>query len=159
MLQWRYVDVHNNQADKFCLRVSLALRSIDDQGSISSKSYTRLFCKKVFREAFLLLQFGIVIFGTRISVQNLSKTCRWNWLHGSITPTFYEKLLLIADLKSTKRQWWLDCIFALLGSSCVKALRKLVGEIDPRLKNFFVIDNRNSNTFFLISHLLSDHSK
>jgi len=36
-----------------------------------------------------------------------------------------------ADPKSAKRHWWLDCLFACLGSEHVKALRKHVGEIDP----------------------------
>jgi len=36
------------------------------------------------------------------------------------------------DPESTKRHWWLDCLFTLLGSSRVKALSKHVGEIDPR---------------------------
>ncbi len=34
------------------------------------------------------------------------------------------------DPKSAKRHWWLDCLFALLGSECVKASCKHVGEID-----------------------------
>ncbi len=28
-----------------------------------------------------------------------------------------------ADLKSAKRHRWLECLFALLGSACVKAVR------------------------------------
>ncbi len=34
------------------------------------------------------------------------------------------------DPKSAKRNWQLDLIFTLLGSGCVKAARKHVGEID-----------------------------
>jgi len=37
----------------------------------------------------------------------------------------------LKDPKSTKRHWWLDCHFALLGSLPVKAFRKHVGEIEP----------------------------
>ncbi len=35
------------------------------------------------------------------------------------------------DHKSAKKHWWLDCLFALLGCSCIKALSKYDGEIDP----------------------------
>ncbi len=38
---------------------------------------------------------------------------------------------MLADLKSTKRHWWLDCLFALYGSALVKAEGKHVGEINP----------------------------
>ncbi len=37
-----------------------------------------------------------------------------------------------ADHKSTKRHWWLDCLFLLLCSDRVTAARKQFGEIDPR---------------------------
>jgi len=37
-----------------------------------------------------------------------------------------------SDPKSTKRHWWLECLFALLGSVRVKAAPKHVGEINPR---------------------------
>ena len=30
-----------------------------------------------------------------------------------------------------QRHFWLDCLFALLGSTCVEAAGKHVGEIDP----------------------------
>ncbi len=36
------------------------------------------------------------------------------------------------DPKSTKRHWWLDCLFALLGSAPIKVARKNVGEIELR---------------------------
>jgi len=48
----------------------------------------------------------------------------------SISPTFYKQLYC----QMRKRHWWLDCLFALLGSAHVKALHKHVGEIDPRSK-------------------------
>jgi hypothetical protein len=38
-----------------------------------------------------------------------------------------------ADHKSTKRHWWLDCLFVILRRAHVKDARKHVGEIDPCL--------------------------
>jgi hypothetical protein len=35
------------------------------------------------------------------------------------------------DPINAKRHWWLDCLFALLGSSQLQAAHKHVGEIDP----------------------------
>jgi len=51
---------------------------------------------------------------------------------GSISPMFYEQFLCFKiDPKSSKRHWWLGCLFcASLGSSRVKAARKHVDEID-----------------------------
>jgi len=43
----------------------------------------------------------------------------------------YMLISIRVDPKSTKRHWQLDCLFALLGSMCVKAVCKHVGEIDP----------------------------
>ncbi len=39
----------------------------------------------------------------------------------------------LVDPKSTKRHWWLECLYALLGYAHVKALLKKIDEIDPRL--------------------------
>ncbi len=48
----------------------------------------------------------------------------------------FTKVLLEAfmrkDPKSTKRHWWLDFLFALFGSSCIKTGCKHVGEINHR---------------------------
>jgi len=44
-----------------------------------------------------------------------------------------------ADPKSSKRHWWLDCLFALLESACAKAALKHVGEIDPRWQMVYFI--------------------
>ncbi len=37
-----------------------------------------------------------------------------------------------ADTNSAKRQYWLDCLFALLRSAFLKAAHKHIGEIDTR---------------------------
>jgi len=44
----------------------------------------------------------------------------------SISPTFYAQLLRVQIPKSAKRYWWLDCLFALLGSAGVKAFVNLL---------------------------------
>ncbi len=36
-----------------------------------------------------------------------------------------------ADPKSAERHWWLDCLFVLLGTACIKAACEYVGEMDP----------------------------
>ncbi len=36
-----------------------------------------------------------------------------------------------ADPKNAKRHWWLDCLFALLGSVCVKAACKMLVKLTP----------------------------
>jgi len=41
------------------------------------------------------------------------------------------KAFTLADPKSAKRYWWLDCLFRLLGSAHIKAAHKHVGKIDP----------------------------
>ncbi len=43
------------------------------------------------------------------------------------------------------RQWWLDCLLALLGSAHVKAVSKHFGEIDPRCQ----FHQRFSHMFFV----------
>jgi len=43
--------------------------------------------------------------------------------------------LTLVEPKSAKRHWWHYSLFALLGSVLIKALRKYVGEIDPRSRN------------------------
>jgi len=48
----------------------------------------------------------------------------------SISSTFYQQLLH-TDPKSAKKYSQAISLFALLGSTCVKAGRKNVGEIDP----------------------------
>jgi len=49
------------------------------QVSISPTFYEQLFCAKVFCKAFLLLQFGFVIFCKIILSQKLLLKCCWNW--------------------------------------------------------------------------------
>ncbi len=41
-------------------------------------------------------------------------------------------LFTCEEPKSTERHEWLDYLFALLGSACIKAARKHIGEMDPR---------------------------
>jgi len=55
-----------------------------------------------------------------------------------------------ADPKSAKRHWWLDCIFALLGSWQIKAARKHVGEINPWAMNFGYIPGLGISIFCLL---------
>ena len=52
----------------------------------------------------------------------------------SISPTFYEQLLHAQSPKAQK-DGQLKQLFAVLGSAWVKAARKPVDEIDPRLKS------------------------
>jgi len=45
---------------------------------------------------------------------------------GPISPTCLQKTFTLKNPKSTKRQSSLQCCFALLGSACVKAARKML---------------------------------
>jgi len=65
------------------------------------------------------------------------------------------------DPKSVKRYWQLDWILTLLGATGVKAVRKYVGEIDPRWRvlRFLVVVTRQQGqrerffpSFALLSH-------
>ncbi len=42
--------------------------------------------------------------------------CWWNWHLGSNSPTCLGTAFTCKDPKSTKRHWWLDCLFTLLAS-------------------------------------------
>ncbi len=59
-------------------------------------------------------------------------TLRWpRWSqHGVDFTNILQAAFAYADPKSAKRNWWLDCLFALLGSVRDKALRKHVGEFN-----------------------------
>ncbi len=48
--------------------------------------------------------------------------------------------LKLADPKSVKRYWWVDCLFALLGSLRIKAVPKHVCEIDPLSLSLLLLD-------------------
>ncbi len=80
---------------------------------------------------------------------------------GSISPTFYEQLLGKQIPKSAIRYWWLDCLFALLGSVCIKAVSKHVGEIDHRIifidHLMALVDRLLRNPHLVIHH--TKHSK
>ncbi len=52
---------------------------------------------------------------------------------GSISPMFYDQLLRPKIPKAQKDTDDLTVFFALLGSACVKAVRRYVGEIYPFL--------------------------
>ena len=53
--------------------------------------------------------------------------------HGSISPTFYEQLFTGIYPKSTKKDSQVMSHIALLGSTRVKAVRKLAVAIDPKI--------------------------
>jgi len=55
----------------------------------------------------------------------------YTWRQGADFINILRAALMHTDSKSTKRYWQLDWIFMLLGSACVKAAHKHVGEIDP----------------------------
>ncbi len=49
-----------------------------------------------------------------------------------------------------KRHWWIDCLFALLGSLCIKAVNKHVGDIDFRS----LITNLSCLSIFVVGHII-----
>jgi len=58
------------------------------------------------------------------------KICYYGHLRFDILDWFhkrnYENLFLQTDPKSAKIHWWLDCLFALLGSACLKTACKML---------------------------------
>jgi len=50
----------------------------------------------------------------------------WGQFHQHFPSSFYA-----CRSQRCKKHWWLDCLFALLGSVGIKAAHKHVGEIDP----------------------------
>ncbi len=109
---------------------------------ISPTFYEQLFCTKVFCAAFLKLQFGFVIFWQK---EISAKACVYFTIQ-HCWATFTN-----TDSKSAKRHWWLDCLFALLGSGHVKAALKHVGEIDNYSDYFATIIKHLKTIFSFLS--------
>jgi len=55
--------------------------------------------------------------------------------------------------KSAKRHQWLDCLFALLGSACVKTACKHVGDIDPNSTNLLFLHKHNIFNFSILFYI------
>ena len=78
----------------------------------------------------------------------------YHYHHGSISSTCLRAAFTKAHSKTVDRLFydgWLDCLFALLGSACVKAAHKHVDEIDPNsLKVSFKAKSCSLNDDFLL---------
>jgi len=82
-------------------------------------------------------------FPSKISVnlllQKLSIECWWNWHLGSISSTFYSKLLCEQILKAQKKTHNLTVFFAPLESVHVKAACKTLVKLTPDFTIFFYV--------------------
>jgi len=109
------------------------------------------FVQNCFSKLFYNYSLALWFFGERILAQKLLVKCWWNWLEVSFSPTllrghsnnmwhcfgtlltprsqfhqhFTHSFYSIGPIR-TKRHWWPQCLFALLGSASVKTSSKML---------------------------------
>jgi len=94
------------------------------QNIFSTRTYFKILNCRSIKIVFFSASFGN---STEVKWVEKQKQCLevWGWFHQCFTSSFY-----MQRSKKRIKHWWLDSLFALLGSARVKAACKHFGEID-----------------------------